>query len=105
MNKKDEQAFPRNYATGMMNIHGQHELKSIPGLTKRELFAAMAMQSMILEQSRTHAEPKETWCIYAVKWADALISELNEKSNDNIVPTPPPAPYVPKTSSFDDIPF
>ena len=49
------------------------------GLTKRELFAAMAMQGMMLYQTpdgqQPHARAIATW---AVQQADALIEALNE---------------------------
>lgn len=47
------------------------------GLTKRELFAAMAMQGMLANGVDRHAA--HTNAIYAVQHADALINELNNK--------------------------
>lgn len=47
------------------------------GLTKRELFAAMAMQGMLangLDRNAAHVN-----AIYAVQHADALINELNKE--------------------------
>lgn len=47
------------------------------GLTKRELFAAMAMQGMLangLVRNAAHVN-----AIYAVQHADALINELNKE--------------------------
>jgi len=43
------------------------------GLTKREYFAAMAMQGMLSDPERYGAIAK-----WAVKFADALIEELNK---------------------------
>jgi hypothetical protein len=47
------------------------------GLTKREYFAAFAMQALIAaSQSQIH-NPSEG-CELAVQWADTLIFELNK---------------------------
>lgn len=61
------------------------------GLTKREYFAAMALQG-ILSNSGIHAMAKnnlksgddilEMHCSMAVDHADALIEELNKATND-----------------------
>ncbi len=47
------------------------------GLTKRELFAAMAMQGMLANGVDRHAAHVNA--IYAVQHADALINELNKE--------------------------
>ena len=47
------------------------------GLTKRELFATIAMQGMLANGVDRHAA--HTNAIYAVQHADALINELNKK--------------------------
>lgn len=47
------------------------------GLTKRELFAAMAMQGMLANGVDRH--DAHTNAIYAVQHADALINELNKE--------------------------
>ena len=44
------------------------------GLTKRELFAAMAMQGMLAYGENTY-DP----CVYAASYADRLIAELNKE--------------------------
>lgn len=46
------------------------------GLTKREYFAAMAMQGMLAIDD----PPKEVVARFAVEQADALIKELNKES-------------------------
>lgn len=47
------------------------------GLTKLELFAAMAMQGLLADSDIRHAQvPK-----IAVEQADALIAELNKKGS------------------------
>lgn len=48
-----------------------------PNLTKRELFAAMAMQGMLANGVDRH--DAHTNAIYAVQHADALINELNKE--------------------------
>ena len=49
-------------------------------LTKREVFAAGAMQALIKEGSETyHEQVVETWANLSVKYADALLAAL-EKS-------------------------
>ena len=45
------------------------------GLTKRELFAAMAFQGMLAADGTTDWDP-ENAANYAVKCADALLAEL-----------------------------
>lgn len=45
------------------------------GLTKRELFAAMAMQGFAADPGITEARP-EALAAGAVRWADALLAEL-----------------------------
>ena len=46
------------------------------GLTKRELFAAMAMQGLLADQSIDGTASR--YAGFAVKCADALIEALNE---------------------------
>lgn len=51
------------------------------GLTKRELFAAMAMLGILSSRGLQEAlnEDREKWEWYAVQTADALIAELNKE--------------------------
>jgi hypothetical protein len=58
------------------------KISASAGLSKRELFAAMAMQG-ILADPRVDQEP--SWfAFWAAKYADALIEELSrEVQNDN----------------------
>lgn len=51
------------------------EITNIPGLTKREYFAAMAMQGL-LSNSGTYSERSTPEL--SVHYADALIAELNK---------------------------
>ena len=60
------------YPTGHEGYEGD------PGLTKRELFAAMAMQGM-LSNDVTSGLTEITIAQLAVKQADELIFELNRK--------------------------
>ena len=49
-------------------------------LTKREIFAAMAMKSLIIGGNGYNQDPNQInpMCSTAVDWADALIRELNK---------------------------
>ncbi len=49
------------------------------GLTKREYFAAMAMQGFLSSCSSESVPDAEMIAIESVKYADALINELNKK--------------------------
>lgn len=50
-----------------------------PGITKRELFAAMAMQGMMSARVRECEDTRyETYARSAVKQADALVTELEK---------------------------
>lgn len=53
-------------------------VSSTGGLTKRELFAAMAMQGMLADHT-CDAEP-DAFAEVAVNHADALIAELNKEA-------------------------
>lgn len=50
------------------------------GLTKRELFAAMAMQGLLSDWPTNYESAAENAAKTAVKFADALINELNEET-------------------------
>jgi hypothetical protein len=53
------------------------------GLTKREYFAALAMQGLISSHTGPVEPPQpKTAADYAVRCADALIAELNEEGNE-----------------------
>jgi hypothetical protein len=69
--KKNESAFPiiaEDYI-----IDG--------GLTKREYFAAMALQGLLTDNESVNT--REEFAGYAVKFADALIEELSKtKTNE-----------------------
>jgi len=92
MTKANESAFPRkedcivgpdqrilNEHGGVSYYPGQTYLRNCPGLTKRELFAAMAMQALIptyVEQ----VKELENAAGAAVEYADALLKELERET-------------------------
>jgi hypothetical protein len=56
------------------------EVPSLKGLTKREYFAAMALQGLLADYE---SECIEDYSKYAVKLADSLIEELSKtKTNE-----------------------
>lgn len=66
-------AFPSSLATGLDGgLFVSAEVAGCGGLTKRELFAAMAMQGLLAG----FAEDYEQTASAAVKQADALLKEL-----------------------------
>lgn len=70
----DEAAFPRDAVR--FAKPEDHENTLLPtqwGLTKRELFAAMAMQGYMATENTPIPEQTATVC---VKYADALLAEL-----------------------------
>lgn len=75
MNKNN--VFPttqENYTSQKGTFNPAYESS---GLTKRELFAAMAMQGLLtsgVDKNAAHIN-----AIYAVQHADALINELNKE--------------------------
>lgn len=73
----DKPAFP---VQAYINEYG-NERAPVDGLTRRELFAAMAMQAYLSNPSMTEKTPDKTLASWARHSADALITEL-EKSDD-----------------------
>jgi len=75
MTKKDEMAFPCQSRWDAGN-ESMDLYSDATGLTKREYFAAMAMQGFAAapEGENTTIEGVAK---YSVKWADALIDALN----------------------------
>lgn len=63
MNNKDNSAYPHNYSVSI-----QH------GLTKREYFAAMAMQGLLVNST----VPTILVAEHSVTQADALLKELEK---------------------------
>lgn len=66
MTDPNSPAFTQQHKTSDKNLNYY-------GLTKREYFAAMAMQALDIG-----ACPPENAALYAVTYADALIAELNK---------------------------
>ncbi len=71
----DSQAFPASIDVGNP-LTGEHRHVVSYGLTKRELFAAMAMQGIASCDSGT-SDP-ERIAKYSLKVADALIAALSK---------------------------
>lgn len=71
-------AFPASVAVGMDGgLFVSTEVSGAGGLTKRELFAAMAMQGMAASESEKDGMYRpEVAAVRAVKFADALLKEL-----------------------------
>jgi len=60
-------------------IHGATYSLLSPGLTKRELFAAMAMQAIAGKAGTPANEATyQHWTQIACKWADALLEALSQ---------------------------
>lgn len=53
-------------------------METFGGLTKREHFAAMAMQGLIASDTPEWVGTPESQAEYAVKYADALLEELGK---------------------------
>ena len=71
MSASQSPAFPRSDVVRNGVVHEWAEM----GLTKRELFAAMAMQGSLGGEPGSHLEPRRL-AIESVRHADALIAEL-----------------------------
>ncbi len=79
---KDEPAFSGCVSVGPSgDVYSSYDVKQ-EGLTKREYFAAMAMQAIITSKETFDPLPgqskSEAWAELAVIRADALIKELNK---------------------------
>lgn len=69
----DDSAFPNMPVYDGINRLSEH------GLTKREYFAAMAMQGLLMRDEYIHRERSAEEAVY---FADALIAELNKGASD-----------------------
>lgn len=69
MTQPNENAFPVTDGTRTVE----------PGLTKREYFAALALQGMLANQTRGTTTDPSFFASEAVKASDALITELDKK--------------------------
>lgn len=85
----DDLAFPR-LDESYKNRDGEFSHSSVGGLTKRELFAAMAMQTicagpgarMVADRDGRYNQTnwKEVVAMNSVEFADALIAELSKEA-------------------------
>ena len=73
MSNKDEPAFPQIWHPDM----GCDPMKTPPGLTKRECFAAFGMMSIIQDRSAVYSI--KSIVNGAVQYADALLEELEKE--------------------------
>lgn len=69
MTDKNDAAFARPASENNMGEYG---------LSKREYFAALALQGLLSDSGETYPMPKEI-SEWAVKYADALIDALNQE--------------------------
>lgn len=69
-----------------IEYYDERPIASHPGLTKRELFAAMAMQGILAADLNWSDVPPKTipqeLSNLAVRYADALIAALNEAGSN-----------------------
>jgi hypothetical protein len=72
---KDEPAFPI-----LEHGIGGESFVLTPGLTKRELFAAMAMQGLARGAVIENEDSIKNHARRSVRYADALLSELQKES-------------------------
>lgn len=75
MSNQNEPAYPTQE---VRDINGNGIIEGCYGLTKRELFAAMAMQSLFSQPSLhlNHKDVVKNVCESSVKIADALLEAL-----------------------------
>lgn len=74
--RKDDNAFPVFDSQGLVLKTEEYTWE---GLTKREYFAAMALQGILANDSLVHFSAASV----AVKKADELIKELNNDNEEN----------------------
>lgn len=72
MSKPNDRAYPLYVAHQGIN----------EGLTKRELFAAMVCQGLCRGAMIENEKAIQEQAVRALKYADALIAELNKESGD-----------------------
>lgn len=80
---KTEPNDPTNACTELRRYGSEYQFVTedfYPGLTKREYFAAMAMQGCIINSPIGQISNSHYGCQLAIKWADNLIDELNKAS-------------------------
>lgn len=75
----NEPAIPHTYEEEVGD-YGMKQQQVYNGLSKREYFAAMAMQGILSDQTYVRPNSTEEVSRCAVAMADALIAELNKIS-------------------------
>ena len=75
-NKEELEDFIKDAAFPQLYILNNKEASGVKGLTKREYFAALAMQGLVTQPSITVSYSE--YAKHAVAAADALIAELNK---------------------------
>lgn len=75
MNNSDMPAMPQTWVPD----YGNKPPVTAAGLTKREHFAAMAMQGIIGSGNLIGDPDKEALAIHSVEYADALLAALEQK--------------------------
>lgn len=73
-------AFPTVNYEKPGELYGQSIMTITGGLTKREYFAALAMQGLL--SSETHYPDRQANAKRAVEFADALLTELEKEKSD-----------------------
>ena len=76
---KTDKVFPTSQENYNTQIGTYNPDYMSTGLTKRELFAAMALQGMLANPERI-GDKDSGYADYAVHLADALINELNKQN-------------------------
>jgi hypothetical protein len=71
--KGDDSAFP--------TVEPNFDCRVTPGLTKREYFAAKALQGLLINLYSSDM-PWEAWPVEAVRMADLLIAALDRKAGE-----------------------
>lgn len=80
MNNADQPIYPfEGYVKNEDSLLGEERVMCI-GVTKREMFAAMAMQGF-LSAGRHHEDTLSHFAQVSVNMADALLSALSTSSN------------------------
>lgn len=72
---------PSDTAYPSAAISNYEETNAVGSLTKREYFAAMAMQGLLANSGNVD-ETVQADAVLAVKAAESLINELNKKSSN-----------------------
>jgi hypothetical protein len=80
LKKTGKDSYRSPFPKELNNISGNY-ITSTLGLTKKELFAAMAMQGMLASGADRQQAHRNS--IYAVASANALLLELNKERNQS----------------------